>query len=145
STAYYSETAPYGEGNCALQVEIPCAPCAASQRCPVQVCREHLPVDAVFETARWLLSPGSEPPRARPNLSLYRSRFLSNGSLLYYPVRPEAMSAHYRRGLLGRMLWESALGLTPDPFLQEVWRDLAAQGAWEAGRKAFDESLDALE
>lgn len=145
STAYYSETAPYGEGHAVLQVEIPCSPCNASSRCPVQICREHLPVGAVHETARWLLNPDRDPPRPRPNLSLYRSRFLSDGSLLYFPVRPESVSGHYLAGFLGRMLWQSALGLPSDPFLAETWKSLRGRGGWEERRRVFAETLDVLE
>ena len=89
ASAYFSETAPYGAGHAVLQVEIPCSPCSASTRCAQQVCRAHLPVAEVHQAARWMLRPGSEPPRLPPTLALYRSRFLANGTLLYAPVREE--------------------------------------------------------
>jgi ADP-heptose:LPS heptosyltransferase len=147
STAYYSETAPYGAGHAVLQVEIPCSPCNASSRCPVQICREHLPVEAVHETVRWMLHPEAdrEPPPARPNLSLYRSRFLSGGSLLYFPVRPEAASSHYVAGLMGRLLWQNALELPPEEFLEQSWRRLRARGSWEDKRKQVEKVLETLE
>jgi ADP-heptose:LPS heptosyltransferase len=121
STAYYSETAPYGSGHVVLQVEIPCAPCSASSRCPVQACREFLKPDVVEEAARWMLGDRREPPRPRENLSVYRSCFLSNGSLAYLPLHPGIVSSHYLTGLLGRQLWDEALGLAADPDLEALW------------------------
>ncbi len=134
STAYFSETAPYGCNHAVLQVEIPCAPCLASSRCPVQLCREYLDPRAVEDAARWLLNDAGEAPRAFPNLSLYRSRFLANGSLVYLPVRAEHASEHFLSGLLGRLLWEDLLrggGLERDPFLEAQWRRVRGLAAWE--------------
>ncbi len=128
STAYFSETAPYGEGHAVLQVEIPCAPCSASARCPVQVCRDYLPVAAVTETVRWILEKRSESPPIWPNLSLYLSHFLENGSFIFLPVHAKA-SKHYLTGLKGRLLWEGALGLGRDPILNEIW--LRNRSLWE--------------
>lgn len=131
STAYFSETAPYGGNHAVLQVEIPCAPCLTSSRCPVQLCREFLDPDAVREAARWLMDGSSGPPKAYPNLSLYRSRFLSNGSLAYLPARPEPASSHFLSGLMGRLLWEGVLGLARDPSLESVWMRERTTPEWE--------------
>lgn len=135
STAYYSETAPYGDNHAVLQVEIPCAPCLASSRCAVQVCRDFLAPAAVEEAARWLLDGLMEgekaPPRPFPNLSLYRSRFLANGSLIYLPARSDHASSHFLAGLLGRLLWEDVLGVPRDPVLEALWRRVRESEAWE--------------
>jgi ADP-heptose:LPS heptosyltransferase len=122
STAWFAETAPYGEGHAVLQVDIPCAPCDASNVCPVQICRASLPPEPVLCTARWLLSgaPSARRPVTAPGLSLYRSRFLGDGSLAYLPVRPESASAQFRQALLGRQLWQGALGLEGDPSLDRL-------------------------
>ena len=132
STAYFSETAPYGDNHAVLQVEIPCAPCLASSRCAVQACRDYLVPDAVQEAARWLLDGGSAPPRAFPNLSLYRSRFMANGSLIYIPALPDHASSHFLAGLLGRLLWEDVLGVPRDPVLEALWRRVRGSVAWES-------------
>ena len=147
SSAYYSETAPYGEGHGVLQVEIPCAPCNTSARCPVQLCREFLPPDAVLETARWLLdgSPAGSPPPRRANLSFYKSRFSGNGSLIYLPVRPEAASSHFLSGLLGRLLWEETLGLGRDAVLDESLRLARGALGFEDKRAALAAALQDLE
>jgi ADP-heptose:LPS heptosyltransferase len=144
STAYYSETAPYGGNHAVLQVEIPCAPCFASSRCPVQLCRDYLDPAAVEEAARWLLDAVPEAPRAFPNLSLYRSRFLSNGSLVYLPARPERASSHFLAGLLGRLLWEDVLGLARDPVLEDMWRRVRGSEAWAGKSAALESAISAL-
>jgi hypothetical protein len=137
STAYYSETAPYGADHVVLQVEIPCAPCSSSSRCAVQTCRGFLRPDAVEEVVRWMLGDRTELPRVRENLSMYLSRFLSNGSLAYLPLHPGLVSGHYLTGLLGRLLWDDALGLASDPDLEALWR-----GARTAGeRRSLCEAL----
>jgi ADP-heptose:LPS heptosyltransferase len=144
STAYFSETAPYGGNHAVLQVEIPCAPCYTSSRCPVQLCRAHLDPLAVEETARWMLDGTPQPPRAFPNLSLYRSRFLANGSLIYLPARSDHASSHFLAGLLGRLLWEGVLGLSRDPVLEDVWRRVRGSEAWEARLAEFSRSMTSL-
>ncbi len=144
STAYYSETAPYGDNHAVLQVEIPCAPCLTSSRCAVQTCREFLTPAAVVETAAWMLADGSEPPSARPNLSLYRSRFLDNGSLAYLPVRREQASGHFLTGLLGRLLWEETLGLERDRALESCWESARGSELWERNRDGLAAGLARL-
>jgi ADP-heptose:LPS heptosyltransferase len=134
STAYYSETAPYGDNHAVLQVEIPCAPCYTSSRCQVQACREHLIPEAVIDAARWLLASGAGsemPPKAHPNLSLYRSRFLANGCLIYLPAHRGQASSHFLSGLLGRLVWEDVLGISRDPVLEELLREVRGSEVWE--------------
>jgi ADP-heptose:LPS heptosyltransferase len=141
SSAYYPETAPYGENHAVLQVEIPCSPCQTSSRCAVQTCREYLTPAAVHETAAWMLGTRPEIPLARPNLSLYASRFLANGTLAYVPVRPEGPSEHFMSGLLGRFLWDGALGLRPDPLMEAYRMRLCASEAWNRKKDGLMEAL----
>lgn len=147
STAYFSETAPYGPGHAVLQVEIPCAPCHASAICPVQRCRDYLTPDAVHDTVRWMLDAPSdqpsEPPAMRPNLSLYKSYFLGNGSLIFLPVHAAA-SSHYFAGMMGRMLWECALGFSRDPQLAGLWKLMRDDRDWESKRATMAASLETL-
>ncbi|MBW8888137.1 MAG: glycosyltransferase family 9 protein [Fibrobacteres bacterium] len=147
STAYYAETAPYGAGHTVMQTEIACAPCDASNVCAVQKCREFLPAGAVLETARWLLSgaPTDAAPAAAPNLSLYRSRFLKDGSLAYLPVRTEAASAHFQEALLGRLLWQDAMGLGGDPALDELRLRLSREEPFRRLRETLTKALADLE
>ena len=147
STAYYAETAPYGAGHAVMQTEIACAPCDASNICPVQKCREFLPAGPVLEAARWLLSgaPPESVPAAAPNLSMYRSRFLKDGSLAYLPVRTEAASAHFQQALLGRLLWQDALGLGGDPALDELRMRLSGEEPFRRMREALFQALTNFE
>ena len=147
STAWYSETAPYGEGHAVLQVEIPCAPCSVAAPCPVQLCRGFLPPEAVSAAAEWMLrgSPISEPPPAFQNLRLYLSRFLANGSLAYLPVHPGPASESFQEGLLGRLMWGEILGLARDPVLDSAWEGTVAGKGTAPRRAALREALDALE
>ena len=145
STAYFSETAPYGEGHCVLQVEIACSPCNASSRCPVQVCRDSLVTEAVHESVVWILEPYSPPPAIRPNLYLYRSRFLANGTLLYAPVHAGRASEQYQAGLLGRLLWEVSLGMPVDAAMEDSWRRFRVEEGCEQRRAGLARALTALE
>lgn len=147
STAWYSETAPYGEGHAVLQVEIPCAPCSVAAPCSVQLCRGFLPPEAVTTAAEWMLrgSPAGAPPPAFPNLRLYFSRFLANGSLAYLPVHPGPASESFQAGLLGRLMWEEILGLERDPVLESAWDGVSAAAGTAARRAGLREALDALE
>lgn len=138
ATAWYSETAPYGEGHAVLQVEIPCAPCSAASRCAVQKCRDHLGVEDVLRTVRWLLHPGGAPPELPSTLGLYRSRFLANGTLHYAPVREGQLSEPFRKGLQGRLLWEAALGVGRDPEIESLWRRHGAGPDWPARKEDLE-------
>ncbi|MDR3557887.1 MAG: glycosyltransferase family 9 protein [Syntrophobacteraceae bacterium] len=112
STAYFAETAPFGAGHVVLQVETPCSPCR-NDRCEKTWCRDCLDVEAVKAAAEMMLFGAKEPVPDFPNLSIYRSRFLSNGTLIYAPVG-ETISERYQTGFIHRTLWESALGLDLD-------------------------------
>jgi len=64
---------------------------------------------------------------------------------LYFPVRPESATDHYRQGMLGRLLWESALGLARDPFLEERWREVMSKEFPAPRLRAMGNTLGALE
>ena len=144
ASAYFSETAPYGSGHAVLQVEIPCSPCSASSRCTRQICREHLPADAVHRTVRWLLRPGSEAPDLPPNLGLYQSRFLDNGTLLYAPARDDRFSDHYLAGLSGRHLWDRVFGIPPDPCFERLCLRARESAGWQGRREARLAAIESL-
>lgn len=144
STAYFAETGPYGEGHAVLQVEISCSPCHPSSMCQVQKCKDHMDVASVRTAIDWTFTPDAEPPRTSPTLSLYRSRFLSNGSLLYAPARTDAVSNPYLSGLLGRLLWESAAGMPQDAELEAIWFSLRRHGDWGAKCYALSETLSSI-
>jgi ADP-heptose:LPS heptosyltransferase len=112
STAYFAETAPFGGGHVVLQVETPCSPCQ-KDRCEKTWCRDYLDVEAVKAAAEMMLFGAKKPVPDFPNLSVYRSRFLSNGTLIYAPVT-DTVSERYQTGFIHRTLWESALGLDLD-------------------------------
>lgn len=112
STAYFAETAPFGSGHMVLQVETPCSPCQ-KDRCEETWCRDYLDVEAVKAAAETMLFGAKGAARDFPNLSIYESRFLSNGTLIYAPVT-STVSEGYQTGFINRILWESALGLERD-------------------------------
>ncbi|MBI3328524.1 MAG: glycosyltransferase family 9 protein [Nitrospinae bacterium] len=53
--ALFHQTGPYGAGHVVLQAEIPCAPCNYLVRCSHHVCKEHVRLDAVFQTVKWVV------------------------------------------------------------------------------------------
>ena len=139
STAYFAETGPYGEGHALLQVEIPCAPCHPAAVCPAQTCKQYIDAASVYAAIRWLLETNHGcAPAPNPQVSLYRSRFLSNGLLAYLPVKGGFVSGHFLAGLLGRLLWESAFGMASDPGLESLWKD--SQGYFGRKSKCLDAS-----
>lgn len=144
ATAYYTESAPYGAGHAVLQAEIACSPCSTSTRCPVQLCRGSLTVEAVHAAARWRLRPGSDPPPPSPGAEVYLSRFQGNGTLLYAPARGPGAPAHFQTGHFHRRLWEEALGLPTEPEGAAAWPLQAAAGEGAETRERFAGSLAAL-
>ena len=113
STAYWGETAPFGENHLILQVELPCSPCLYHEKCDTLDCKQHLTVEAVYAAASMMLSGQMEQPFDYPHLSLFRSQFLSNGTLAYIPLSA-VISDSYQTGFINRVLWEEALGVGHD-------------------------------
>ncbi len=123
STAFFGETAPFGKDHVVLQVETQCTPCL-KDRCEETWCRDYLDGEAVKATAEMMLFGPKGPLPDFPNLSIYQSRFLSNGTLIYAPMTA-TVSQRYQAALINRILWESALGLEHDEkFIGEFWPKL---------------------
>ena len=112
STAFFGETAPFGAGNVVLQVETECTPCLRN-RCPQTWCRDYLRVEAVRAAAEMMLFGRPEPLPDFPSLSICKSRFLSNGTLIYAPLT-ERTPQFYQGAVINRILWEGLLGLEVD-------------------------------
>lgn len=120
ASAYFAETGPYGEGHIMIQSETDCYPCTDYCQCPHLKCKANITPQAVSDTAKWILS-GEQPfTLERPNLSVYRSRFLENGTLMVEPLNPGRLSSHYQKGLLYRLFWE-------EPGDMEIYRRFIAQ------------------
>lgn len=119
STAFFGETAPFGRGHVVLQVETECTPCL-KDRCEQSWCKDYLEVEAVEASAETMLFGGQKTLPDFPNLSIYESRFLANGTLIYAPMS-STVPERYQEALINRILWESALGLAPDEaFIGEL-------------------------
>jgi hypothetical protein len=120
SSAYYSETAPYGAGNVIVQFEHACSPCYEREICSEMPCREAITAEVVSEAACAMLE-GRRPflDRRFDNLAIYGSRFLSNGTLCYIPLSVLPMPERYWNAFLNRTMWEVMLGLKHDEVVME--------------------------
>ncbi|MGA1826390.1 MAG: glycosyltransferase family 9 protein [bacterium] len=120
SSAYFTETAPYGAHNIILQTELPCCPCHEKGICDTITCRDYLTVPLVKNVADMMIAGKDDwSDFDFENVSVYTSMFLSNGTLIYVPMGP-TISEHYQTGFLHRLLWESALGIEHDiSFLEK--------------------------
>lgn len=137
STAFFGETAPFGKGHVVLQVETQCTPCL-KERCNDTWCRDFLDVEAVTAAAEMMLFGRTGPLPDFPNLSIYQSRFLSNGTLIYAPLTL-AVPERYQGALINRILWEGALGLEHDQtFIGELWPELLPRDTF---RSAIEDRL----
>jgi ADP-heptose:LPS heptosyltransferase len=147
STAYFAETAPYGEGHVILQAELPCVPCHERAMCPEASCRTPVTVDAVAQTARAMIRGEEIPLPGTAGLSVFRSAFLSNGTLVYRPPGGRAdLSEHFRVGFLNRLLWEPPLGLAPDDaFVGEYLPAVQASGDFAPMVDAYRAECEALQ
>lgn len=126
STAYFSETAPYGEGNVIIQAELPCSPCHEREMCKEMECKDCLTIEAVTQVAEMILDGKKDLRFDFPNLSVYESKFLSNGSLIYAPIS-STISDQYQSGFVNRVMWEAAFGLEHDKsFIDEYLSGMRA-------------------
>ena len=114
STAYFAETAPYGAGHAVLQSELPCSPCHLDQMCDNPICGDAITVDAVEAVVEKMLGYRPSWEAYSPGLSVYISNFTPGGPLLYAPAEPRFASERFLRGLVGRLLWGTALGFAPN-------------------------------
>ncbi len=114
STAYFAETAPYGEGHTIVQSELPCSPCNLTDMCGEMPCRDSITVDIVARAARILLDNTKAPEIDSPSVSIYQSSFLSNGTLIYAPVSPSPVTPRFIEALIWHTGWERVFGIKPD-------------------------------
>jgi len=142
ASAYFAETAPYGEGHVVVQAEMHCSPCTDYADCKHFDCRKSLTVEAVADAGQMMLfgkSTGDEGEKAvfdYPGVSFYRSQFLENGSLIYAPINSDAPSERYRMGLLNRILWE------PEEELDMYLRFIDASVPGLKGSADFPAAID---
>ncbi len=108
ASASYTETGPYGIGHYVIQSELDCQPCIDNQKCSHMNCRKLISVEAVFAVAKEVITGSGDLEFNFPKLFLYRSTFIKNGSLIYYPVFSKSLSPNFQKGLLYRILWENA-------------------------------------
>lgn len=144
STAYFSETAPYGEGNVIIQAELPCSPCHEREMCKEMECKDCLTIEAVSRVAEMILDGKNDLRFDFPNLSVYQSKFLSNGSLVYAPIS-STISDQYQTGFVNRVMWESALDLEHDrSFIEEYLPGMRALDGFAAKVEGYRKGLNCL-
>lgn len=114
STAYFAETAPYGEGHVVAQASLPCCPCPTAGSCRDMACRDVLTVEALAAAAEAMLDGRPLRDLVFPGLVFLQSRFLANGTMIYAPEAGSGIASRYAPALLSRIGWEGAMGLSPD-------------------------------
>jgi len=113
-SGHFAETAPYGPGNVVIQAEPPCSPCHEGQGCETLSCRDDLKAEAVIDAAEMILFGKDKPSFEYPNLALYQSNFLANGTIIYSPLSRN-ISEQYQTGFINRRMFEAAFDLGHDP------------------------------
>lgn len=127
--AYFAETGPYGEGNVVVQAELPCLPCVDYYNCDHKKCRPLITPEAVFTAANAILNDQYDIVFDFPQLSVYRSRFMPNGSLIYLPVMRapgKPLSPKFEKGLIYRIMWENEADVPT--YLDMIRKDLPGFG-----------------
>jgi ADP-heptose:LPS heptosyltransferase len=124
STAYFAETAPFGEGHVVLQAEMPCCPCHTEDMCEEVRCRDVIGADTVRKAVDMILDGKSDMDLNDPRLCAYRSSFLSNGTLAYTPILSQIIPARHPAALVWHAAWCAALGIRYDA---EYLRQLLAK------------------
>jgi ADP-heptose:LPS heptosyltransferase/glycosyltransferase involved in cell wall biosynthesis len=112
-SGHFAETAPYGAGNVVIQAEPPCSPCPEGEGCETLSCRDALSAEAVIDAAEMILFDKERPSFEYPNLSVYQSSFLANGTIIYSPLS-RSISAQYQNGFITRRMFEAAFDLRHD-------------------------------
>jgi len=141
STAYFAETAPYGQGHMVLQAELPCSPCDPALTCPDMRCRQAITPDAALHAVEMMLEGKHDADFDAPNISAYRSEFLANGALVYSPVGPH-VSEQWLTSLLWHSGWGAALGIGYDAAF--VKRHIFTSGLSAIMAVKIDEIREAL-
>ncbi len=121
ATASFTETAPYGEGHVIFQTDLPCAPCHETNMCGSAPCREAIDPAVVAQVIGSFLNRGPLPEISSTGFSVYQSRFLSNGSLIYTPLQITSASDWYITALIYRLMWESVFGMNHDASIIEYF------------------------
>ena len=119
ASGHFAETAPYGPGNVVIQAELSCSPCHEGEGCESLACRDDLTAEAVIEAAEMVLFGEDRGSFQYPNLALYQSSFLSNGTIIYTPLT-QTVSEHYQYGYINRRMFEAAFDLGHDPDFDRV-------------------------
>lgn len=141
STAYFAETAPYGQGHVVLQAELPCSPCDPAMTCSDMRCRHVITPDVVSRAVEMMLEGKQDMDIDAPNISAYRSAFLANGALVYFPVRSH-IPEQWLTSLLWHSGWGAALGIGNDAaFLR---RYISMSGSSGIVAVKIDEIREAL-
>jgi ADP-heptose:LPS heptosyltransferase/glycosyltransferase involved in cell wall biosynthesis len=113
-SAHFGDSAPYGPGNVVIQAEPPCSPCHEGESCETLSCRDDLKAEAVIDAAEMILFDKDTASFDYPNLALYQSSFLPNGTIAYSPLS-QSVSEQYQTGYINRRMFEAAFDLTRDP------------------------------
>jgi ADP-heptose:LPS heptosyltransferase/glycosyltransferase involved in cell wall biosynthesis len=131
-SADFGDSGPYGPGNVVIQAEPPCSPCHEGEGCETLSCRDDLRAEAVIGAAELILFGKNDPFFEYPNLAVYQSSFLTNGTIIYSPLS-RAVSHQYQTGYINRRMFEAAFRLEHDPHFDHVFlpRFLSSDGLSE--------------
>jgi hypothetical protein len=95
-------------------------------------CKGVLSVEAVLSAAKSLIQEKTLETWDFPELAFYRSRFLSNGALVYIPIPSSIISGHYLRGYLHRLMWEAIMDIPSDKeYIHEVSSRAGKTQIWQ--------------
>ena len=101
-------------------------------------------VEAVVRVAEMMLDGGKDLRFNFPNLSVYESKFLSNGALIYAPIST-TISEQYQSGFVNRVMWEAAFGLAHDKsFIDEYLPGMRALDGFNAKVEEYRKGLNCL-
>jgi hypothetical protein len=139
--ALFHQTGPYGVGHVVLQAEIPCAPCGYLVRCSHQVCKDHIPWKAVFDTVKWMVETfnvqrstfnvedamvRNPPPQFGSGLAGYISMFDADGYLQFQPLHKRRLDWSTLLRLAYRGAWKVLLDGKPlDQVLAAMHEEIA--------------------
>jgi ADP-heptose:LPS heptosyltransferase len=129
-TAYFRITGPYGQGHIAIQSNYPCTPCLDSTTCAHPLCRESISPETVLQGVKLALGLEVGLTDGSNGASLYISEFDKNGTLFYKRLDekkdhflPRLRSFHDSKAFVSQALWNTWLGLKPDPDMLQISGD----------------------
>jgi hypothetical protein len=76
------------------------------------------------------------------NVAVYRSGFLKNGMLMYFPVAPHDISQGYAQGVLNRIVWEFLLGVGNDAVLKRMLFEAVNGNGMGRNVKKYSAAID---